>query len=86
MSVRHLHLEPDTVNSGTVNAEVASVERSLIRDAAWLLHSVRDFCHYADPEAVAGLLDYSDDRLSALGLAHIAEVVARRLESTLETS
>jgi hypothetical protein len=85
MNVRDLNLEPD-INPGTVNSDVASVERSLIRDAAWLLHSVRDFCYYADPEAVAYLLDYSDDRLSALSLSHIAEVVARRLESTLETS
>jgi hypothetical protein len=84
MSIRPLYVEPDTVGSDTVNPDVTSVERSLIRDAAWLLRSVRDFCHYADPEAVAYLLDYSDDRLSALSLAHIAEVVARRLESTLE--
>lgn len=65
-------------------SELVTIERSLVADVCWLLASVRDFCHFADPEAVAYLLDYADDRLSGDGLATIARSYASQLAQSLE--
>ncbi len=78
-----MNLHPGNPDHPDAQATVA-LERSLVADAAWLAHSVGEFCHFVDPEVVAYLLDYSDDTLSPNGLAHIARVCARALDLALE--
>ena len=62
------------------------VERYILQDVAWLLDSLEEFARLGNVEAVHELLGFTNEHLSADGLAYIVNVLASRLEERMEAA